>query len=114
MGEVGGQHRKEKDYDGQEVDPSCEQDHEVIGETKMLMKSVNVIWRVKSLFWKRGEVEPVEAEDIAPIGNWLLEHCDLCVLQERQVAKLNQGGQLQSYELAEDASQCHNTQVGAK
>ena len=92
MGEVGGQHGKEEDNDGYEVDSSCDQDHEVVGEAKVLMKSEDVVWRGQSLVRKGGEVKAVEAEDIAPVGDGLLEKGDLCVLKQREISELNQGG----------------------
>ena len=58
----------------------------------MLMKSKYVVGRGQSLVRKGGEVEAVEAEDIAPVGDWLLENGDLFVLKQREISELEQGG----------------------
>ena len=53
------------------------------------MKSEYVIGRGQSLVRKGGEIEAVEAEDIAPVGDGFLENGDLCVLEQREISELD-------------------------
>ena len=56
----------------------------------------------------------VETEDVAPVGDGLKVDGDLPVVQDREVAQLDQRRQLQPKELSIDHRQEHADKVGSQ